>query len=962
MIKANSILLLLLLLLPAFVYPQTEEQRVKLLQISKEASEQAKLDKAEAEQLAEKLNIPIKGTNSEGQTYELQKFENGFPVYNVTDNANSAQTIATTRTYSGQIGGFLLSGAGQILGVWDAGAILHAHQEFVGRSSQRDGASSTHYHATHVAGTMMAAGVNPSAKGMSHGATLHAYDWTNDFSELGSAAANGLKVSNHSYGNFAGFATDYFGDGKFAWFGDVNISTTEDYKFGYYNNSSLSWDNMLYNAPNLLVCKSSGNDRGDGPSAGVQHWVQISGSWTLSTETRQRDGGTDGYDCIGDGRSLAKNVLTIGAVGGIQGGYSGPGSVNMSSFSTWGPTDDGRIKPDLVAVGVNVLSTTSTGTTNYTNLQGTSMSSPAVAGSVGILLEHQAALYGTSNPFRASTMKALIIHTTDEAGLNDGPDYRFGWGLMNTLNAVKVMTLDKETGSSLVIKEQNLTQGSVFEYQVQSNGTEPLKATIAWTDPAGTVSSPSLNNRSIKLVNDLDLRIIGPGGTELPWILDVENPSAAATKGDNIRDNSEQVLIPFPAAGNYTVKISHKGSLSGSAQIFSMVVTGHVLPTPSQLALQLPVNNATNLETKPLFKWGLAEKGFNYQIQVGMDSLFTTVIYDSVVAGVFVQLDKNLPELSNLFWRVRGVNSGGPGVWSEIRKFSTRLAIPEAPELISPEHNAFNVKNNSDLVWSTNSTVETFRVQISQNTLFTSLVYNDSTITDTTAKVNGITVENKKYYWRVNGKNTAGTGVNSLIYNFTSAVNAPDSVEAELLNESSAKLTWADKSSVENRYYILRKSVDRMDFELIDSLPANSVTYTDNNLELSKTYTYGIYCAVSNNPSDTVLAVVSTPLSAENELQTPSVFSVEQNYPNPFNPSTMIKYALPSESNVKVVIFNTLGQVVDELVNSSQPAGYYEVKWNAGNLSSGIYFYSIEASQTDGARDFREVRKMLLLK
>jgi hypothetical protein len=94
----------------------------------------------------------------------------------------------------------------------------------------------------------------------------------------------------------------------------------------------------------------------------------------------------------------------------------------------------------------------------------------------------------------------------------------------------------------------------------------------------------------------------------------------------------------------------------------------------------------------------------------------------------------------------------------------------------------------------------------------------------------------------------------------------------------------------------------------------------------------------------------------------PSIFSLGQNYPNPFNPSTIIQYGLPTQSTVKLVIYNVLGQVVKELVNTEQQAGFQSVVWNA-NVSSGMYFYQLEAtSKDDPSKHYIETKKMLMLK
>jgi hypothetical protein len=91
-------------------------------------------------------------------------------------------------------------------------------------------------------------------------------------------------------------------------------------------------------------------------------------------------------------------------------------------------------------------------------------------------------------------------------------------------------------------------------------------------------------------------------------------------------------------------------------------------------------------------------------------------------------------------------------------------------------------------------------------------------------------------------------------------------------------------------------------------------------------------------------------------------YKLQDNYPNPFNPSTTIKYELPQESNVKVSIYSILGEELTQLVNTQQSAGYYNVTWNAHNLSSGIYLVRISANSINGNSNFVDVKKMLLIK
>jgi len=422
-----------------------------------------------------------------------------------------------------------------------------------------DGTSGTHYHSTHVAGTMIAAGVDPYAKGMAPLAELEAYDWNSDDAEMAAAAAAGALVSNHSYGFSRGWA---WNGSSWDWYGDQGISVYEDYMFGFYDSYAANWDDIAYNAPYYLICKSSGNDRGDGPGS--------------TPSTAEIDGGSDGYDCIGS-QGVAKNILTVGAVEDIPVGYTQPSDVVMSSFSSWGPADDGRIKPDVVGNGVGLFSTYDGANDDYNSISGTSMATPNVAGSLILLQEHYEDLNGSGSKMRAATLKALVIHTADEAGSNPGPDYKFGWGLVNIERAAAKITEDQ---TNTVIIEQSLSNGGSYTAAGTATSGYPIKVSVVWTDPKGTPTSAQVNPSTSMLVNDLDLRVEDPAARTVhyPWKLDRNNPANAATNtGENNRDNVEVVYIENPTPGEtYTITVDHDGTISGS-QAFSMIISGYAL-------------------------------------------------------------------------------------------------------------------------------------------------------------------------------------------------------------------------------------------------------------------------------------------------------------------------------------------------------------------------------------------------
>jgi len=577
---AFAVLLAVLAAAPATAQSEPgQADRDQLAELAAEQAAEARTARIEAEARAADLGLPVRQELDDGRVVELLRFVGDQPIYYVTHNANAADTVSTDEVHPGGSLGLALDGAGQTLGIWDSGNVRATHQELAGRVNNLQAASLSN-HSTHVGGTMIAAGVSAAAQGMAFAGALRAYDFNSDTAEMTAeqALANPIRISNHSYGFISGWIFNFCGNGRWVWFGDPSISTVEDPIFGYYIQDAADWDQLAVDSPEYLMVKSAGNDRGEGPSGTVSHHHIGTGCGPLFADSHPVDGGATGFDTIGGGPGSAKNDLTVGAVNDVIGGYSGPSSVVLASFTGWGPTDDGRIKPDLVANGISLTSPIANTDTAYGIASGTSMSTPNTSGSIALLNQHAENLFGTGFAFLSATMKALVLHTADEAGPAPGPDYMHGWGLLNTATAATVMTEHTGLVNTFHIHEDTLADGDVLELEVESDGTGPLRATLVWTDPAGTPPPFVVDPPDLMLVNDLDLRIEGPGGVAAPWVLDPANPANPATTGDNVRDNVEQVVIDAPAAGTYTVRISHKGSLSGGAQDFGLIVTGNLDP------------------------------------------------------------------------------------------------------------------------------------------------------------------------------------------------------------------------------------------------------------------------------------------------------------------------------------------------------------------------------------------------
>lgn len=523
-------------------------------------------------------------TNNGGVIEAVGITQNGLILYNTTFNIGAARTISTDKLWTGGSLGFSLSGQGLTnrLGVWDGSGVLSGHQEFQGRATIPDGSAASVEHATHVAGTMVAFGINANAKGGAYQAPIKSYDWTNDDGEMTAAAAAGMLISNHSYGLVCGWSFNS-SNNRNEWYGDYALSQTEDNKYGLYSSEAEGWDQICYSNPFYLPFKAAGNDRGDNSSSSTWYYRNTSGSWVQGPANSKPP--ADGpYDCISD-KGVAKNVMTIGAVNKIGGsntnnGWTKPSDVVMSSFSGWGPTDDGRIKPDVVACGVDVFSTSNSSSTGYTTMSGTSMATPNASGSALLIQQYYNSRKG--NFMKASSLKGLIIHTADEAG-NAGPDYTYGWGLMNTAKAVQ--HLQDSTNNMLV--QSNLNSGSSYTYSFVSDGTKPIRATICWTDVPGTGIDGLLDPTALKLVNDLDIRLkrVSDNTIFQPYIMNPATPNAAATTGDNFRDNIEQIYLSAPQAGTYVLVVTHKGALTNSTQDFSLILSGRTTKPGAALSV-----------------------------------------------------------------------------------------------------------------------------------------------------------------------------------------------------------------------------------------------------------------------------------------------------------------------------------------------------------------------------------------
>jgi len=572
-------------------------------------------------------------------------FFGGIPYflksYDTDQIKNSNVDAIQEGTVDGLTGSF--NGEGVKVSVFDGGRVYAAHTDF-GSSARitNKEASTVPYdsHATGVTGMIGSEGKNVSTragvfvgntKGMMPKATFDSYYFGN--STLSgeteekdiSAKIRDSKpaLSNHSYGNVIGWNLNNgpMGGGWY-WSGSYVPATGQSFDLnGTYYNRDKELDDIVYNNPYMVVVKSAGNSYGDGPTSTPRYpayYRKSDGTWGqfLSTGAVPQDNCASEYDCIPTG-AVAKNIITVGATEKItinNGRYTQTSDVVKADYSSAGPRDDGAIKPDIAGVGSNVVypSTSAAGSTTYNIGNGTSFSAPQVTGILGLWSQIYQSLFA-GQKLNAASAKNLLIHTAQEAG-NVGPDVWYGWGFVDAKKGAELLVQKKQ--NKVIFEDKELKNAKKNEILVKTDGSQPLKATIVWTDPSNKNSnyntySEAYNDRTSKLVNDLDLRVTNVQTNEVyyPWKLDVNAPRNPATKGDNTVDNVEQVLIDQPAAGVYKIEVSNKGTLvdndgvNTEKQTYSIIVTGYtgvitpgVIPAEASPTLLTDGNNKVNVK------------------------------------------------------------------------------------------------------------------------------------------------------------------------------------------------------------------------------------------------------------------------------------------------------------------------------------------------------------------------------
>ncbi|MBK8205965.1 MAG: S8 family serine peptidase [Planctomycetes bacterium] len=472
----------------------------------------------------------------------------------VSTNQTSA-ALANADPATIDVSPYDLDGNGQVAAVWDAGVARMTHEQYGGLAgvsapSNWPGTSrvfnmntTLHNHAAHVTGTIVGNGTgNATAQGYAPRAVALVHLWNNIDSGRRDAKHNYNHVAdNHSYADFGNGGGEY---------GDYNSSTQEP---------------DITNR-DILTCM-----------------VQSAGNYATYSPYGSKPFGASNPTCSIPTTNSHRNGFIIAAAEDNE---------DLAGFSSCGPALDGRLTPQFCANGVGLTSSISSSNTAYDSYSGTSMSGPSVCGSV-VLLSQLWRREHNDQVFTPDVARAVLAQTCRDK-YHPGPDYHYGFGIVDVQAAADLMLADKASGGNRIFRGTT-SSGRVQEYSFTVSNSDPIHMVLTWLDVWASVGA------TVSLVNNLDIELEDPvGGIYYPWrgvnsASTSDHTYAFTNTGANIRDNIELVHVDAPMAGNWTLRVTGTSIPANPQTGIPNDQTGWVVASSHEVSQQkLFFNDAVN--------------------------------------------------------------------------------------------------------------------------------------------------------------------------------------------------------------------------------------------------------------------------------------------------------------------------------------------------------------------------------
>jgi len=381
-----------------------------------------------------------------------------------------------------------------------------------------------------------------------------------------------------------------------------------------------------------------------------------------------------------------------------------------------------------------------------------------------------------------------------------------------------------------------------------------------------------------------------------------------------------------------------------------------------------PGNNShttipTQVPVDTTLTWSPGDYATQYRIQVSADT-FATFAHNTIVGSASFTV--NLDYLTLYQWRVRSVNNSGLSAWSDTLAFVTQ--VPPVQQIAAttmwPTTSTMHAPINPALGWGAMPFAEAYHLDVSADSFATTMM--TATTPDTTYSLEGLDYEHV-YHWRVRATNATGDGPWSEPIGFRTqlppvqgtTMRAPEQNATNVAIPTTFEWDAVDKATT----YEFMLFTDHMLTEVL-SIHTSETSITIDTLGYNRDYLARVRPknVTSAGPWRSVefTTVDNGSITTSNEGDgtgdgtdagaIPTAYELQQNYPNPFNPSTVIRYALPQASPVRLEVYDMMGRKVATLVNGTKPAGYHEAVFDAAHLGSGAYMYRLTAGEYTQAR------------
>ena len=660
--------------------------------------------------------------------------------------------------------------------------LIGPHIDYTGRISDQYLSFNNGDHGDHCAGILMGAGnKDPLTKGMAWGSDIFVY------------GAGG-------YQGFDSIYTHYFSK-------NITISSTS-YADGCnagYTSLAASLDEQINDLPLLMHVFSAGN-------AGTQDCNYGAGA---------------GWGNITGGHKHSKNSIAVGNLDHLD---------NLASSSSRGPVHDGRLKPEVCAVGTSVYSTIDSH--NYDTKTGTSMACPGVAGALAMLSEAYLDQHGTLP--HSSLLKAMLMNTADDLG-NTGPDYKFGYGRINGRKMLQPVLEQR-----FIIDSVSTGQTNIHQIFIPS-GLQQVKVMICWND------YPAAEAANIALINDLDLTIQNPSGfTQLPLVL---NPTpdplllnSTAIPGTDHLNNHEQAILDFPQAGNYQIHVNGLDIPFGP-QTYSLTWYFEEL---KELVLTYPNGGEAYAPGENInLRWDASADTQSFALSYSVDSGQTWTDINTTVSPALRSVNFQIPALANAKSMKIKIERGAFTDESD-RAFNV-LGIPQnlqilwtCPDSLLLKWTAVNGASNYDIFMLGNKYMDSVGT-----------TQADSFI------IRNINAINNQYWLSVRARTPdgiAGRRANAIQSNISNFCPVNTDVEVtEIQSPSGPYYTCMNISEAPVRIAIINKGLRNISqiplFYSVDSGPAYSATVNDT-LAFMQSLVFSFTAGMNiSNPGNYILRV-----------------------------------------------------------------------------------------------------------